>query len=73
MDSDQKYWLGVWSFLLIGICCLIISISCCYIHSDYRIAQAIKQGANPIDAKFAFSSSDMSDNVVIMGKLINNK
>lgn len=40
--------------------CLIISIltmGSCFMHQDYRISQAIKQGADPIAAHIAFSSS----------------
>ena len=35
----------------------IMSASGCYIHSDYRIAQTIKNGADPIRTKIAFSSN----------------
>lgn len=71
--NDNEFWISVWKLVTIGVCCLVLSISGCVVHSKYRIAKAIEQGANPIEAKFAFKMEGTGDNTVTMGHVVKCK
>jgi hypothetical protein len=51
MESVLKVMIG-------GIVICIATFGGCTIHSDYRMAQAIKGGANPIDVGCAFNTAN---------------
>ena len=56
MDYD-KFWKFIWKLIFCFCSILVISVTSCNMHVDYRISQAIKAGVNPIAAREAFSST----------------
>ena len=55
MDSDQ-YWLRLWGIIAVTVVLMTFSMSSCTIHSNYKLAEVIKNGADPVEAGIAFSS-----------------
>lgn len=55
LDKEQAFWGKV---TLTAFVILTLTVGSCNIHVDYRIAEAIKQGADPVLARAAFSNSD---------------
>ncbi len=64
MDSDQKFWMGIWRMVIVATIIGIIGISSCSIHKDYRIAKVILSGTNPALARVAFSSQTRNSAII---------
>ena len=64
MNGEQKFWLTVWAFILIGVLgfCGCITISSMY--ADYKIAAAIESGADPIEVKYALRATNLSEDAM---------
>lgn len=56
MDENQ-YLINVWKVIAAGIVGLAAVIGGCVGHTDYRISEAIKSGADPISTYCALSSN----------------
>jgi len=58
MNQDQKFWAIIWGMVITGTVIVSLGMSGCVMHSNKKIAEAIKAGANPIEAGIAFSSNE---------------
>jgi heme/copper-type cytochrome/quinol oxidase subunit 2 len=63
---DEKFWKLIWILITSVACVLIISVTSCMMHIDYRIARAIKAGANPVEARYAFSNTYTGADLAIL-------
>jgi hypothetical protein len=57
MDGETRFWVCVWGVVGAVVITLILSIAYNSIQADQLIANAIKSGADPIDAKCAFEGN----------------
>ena len=61
MNSDEKFWVCVWSILATAIVAIVITITT-YSHSkNVVISEMIKNGASPVEALCALDDT-MGDN-----------
>ena len=63
---DSKFWKFIWLLVASVACVIIVSLTSCVIHADYRIAKAINAGANPLEARYAFSGAIHSADLSIL-------
>ncbi|MCP4569134.1 MAG: hypothetical protein GY841_16285 [FCB group bacterium] len=61
--SNKFFKLCVWAMTFATI--FSLGVVSCNMHIDYRIAQAIKDGANPVEARIAFSTGNSMADVPI--------
>jgi len=54
MDEDGKFWICVWSVLGMAILGIVISSLIYFNNVNKMISAAIKDGANPIEVRYAF-------------------
>lgn len=64
MDSDDKFWMYMWSIIGILVFLITVSISSCTMYTNFKIGEAIKNGADPIEASVAFSIDSHEDKVI---------
>lgn len=64
MDAEQKFYLRVIIFSIVGLILIVAMIcgSCGYQY--YKTADAIKCGVNPVAAKYAFSYSTPAEDAL---------
>ena len=53
MNNDQKFWMRLWTLVLVGVLGIALSIAVPVMYADSKISEAIKNGANPVEAKYA--------------------
>lgn len=56
MDENQ-FWVSIWKIIAAAFVASMTVFGGCVGHTDYRIGQAIKDGADPIKAYCALSSN----------------
>jgi hypothetical protein len=61
----DEIWKSFWKWLFIAITCIVLSFTGCNMHIDYSIRKSIEAGANPIDARIAFSNSTPTTQVIV--------
>ena len=69
---EDKFWLVIWKFLIVCFMFISLGIVSCNIHIDYKIGEAIANGADPIEARLAFSNVTTASEMAIV-KLLNKK
>ena len=68
LDSDGKFWLGIWSVIGIFLSVLIISLVLYYHNTNKMILTSIQSGADPVRVRYAFSQSTISQDVLTILK-----
>ncbi len=63
--KDNAFWYGIWKLVAICFCVLVGSLSGCVINSQYTVARAIKDGADPIKASCAISSCSVETRLAL--------
>jgi len=58
MNGESKFWLRVWQSVILGFVAFIISLSSCNMYEKKQIADVIKTGVDPIEARMALSGQD---------------
>lgn len=66
MEDEYRFWVRIWQTITAGVVALAAVIGGCVGHTDYRISEAIKAGADPIAANCALSSSGAGTSCVIL-------
>lgn len=61
---SEDFWKTFWRILITGVTLIMITVSACNMHIDYRIGKAIKEGADPIEARIAFSQNSTTTQIV---------
>ena len=64
MDENQ-FWLSVWKLVAISFCVLTATIGGCTAQSNYLVARAVKDGADPIKASCAISSCSVETRLAL--------
>jgi len=65
MDGDQRFWIKIWYAIITGFIAMVMSISGCTMHRNAKISEAIKNGANPVEAGLALGGDrDISAKIV---------
>jgi hypothetical protein len=57
MDGDQKFWFGFWAILGSVLATVVITFTAAGMYTNSRIAEAIKNGADPMRAACGFNIS----------------
>lgn len=73
MNGEHKFWCKVWTIVATGLVCVVMSLSSCNMYGKYKIAEVIKGGADPIEARMALSGQDTSTSQIITSILTKNK
>jgi len=55
--NESEFWLRIWKFILIGVVTIVLCITSCNMHIDYRIGKAIDNGADPLESRLAFEAN----------------
>lgn len=53
MNDENKFWLALWRLVAGCFCILIVSISSCIGHANYKSAKIIESGRSAVEAKCA--------------------
>ena len=61
---SEKFWKTFWIATIIGITLVLLTVPACNMHNDYCIRMAIKDGADPIEARIAFSQNTTTAQVI---------
>ena len=52
---SEEFTKHIWTVIIVCSTLLLMSVSGCNMHNDYRISQAIRSGADPLEVMVAFS------------------
>lgn len=52
--EENTFWITLWRSVLIALCIIVAIMAGCTMNNDRLIAEAIKNGADPIAANCAF-------------------
>ena len=72
MDSDNKFWLCMWSLLATVLICMIISCTVNALDRRVKWAEAVSNGADPMVASCALYDGSSAEHV-ICGLLAQNR
>ncbi len=61
---SEKFWKTLWIAAITGTTLFLLSISACNMHIDYCIKKAIEKGADPIEARVAFSVNSSTTQIM---------
>lgn len=65
MNSDNKFWLGVWSIVGVTLMSLFLCTACYWIHFDSSVVKALALGVPAEQVKYTFSTrSTPSERIV---------
>jgi len=53
---SEKFYIRLWTTIIIGAVLIIGGVTSCNMHIDYRIAKAIEGGTPALEAKAAFTT-----------------
>ena len=73
VEKEQKFWITIWSLVLMGVLGIVFSITITTIHADYRVAQAISNGTEPIKAKYALKMTTTQEDALAWMAKTNEK
>jgi len=65
MDSRDKLRAIIVISILVFLCTIVGTIGSCSIHRDVMIAEAMKNGVDPIDARLALSDNTSATEIAI--------
>ena len=65
MNSDQKFWLGVWSMVLAFLVALMVCITINAYGKRDKWEKAVSNGADPMVTTCALYSADTSGDIAI--------
>lgn len=65
--DDSKFWLGIWKLVATAICVLITTIGGCTAHTNYRMAELVKGGSDPLEVGCLYDSSGSSGKWAVCG------
>jgi len=58
MSGEEKFWYKLWQSVIVGLVLVIMSLSPCNMYEKNRIADALKAGVDPVEARMALSGQD---------------
>lgn len=61
MNGEQKFLCRIWGVVAIAVVCIIISFFLCNMYGKHLIADVVKSGVNPIDARLAIEDGMSSE------------
>ena len=73
MDSENKFWCRIWGMTFAGLVCIVMSISSCNMYGKYKIAEVIKGGVDPIEARMALAGDSTTSAQIITSILSKQK
>jgi len=65
MNSDQKFWLGIWSMVLAFLVALMVCITINAYGKRDKWEKAVSNGADPMVTTCALYSADTSGDIAI--------
>ena len=54
MTPEQQYWAKIWKYIITAIVFIIFSFVANEMYENYKITEAIKSGADPVQVRIAF-------------------
>ena len=63
LDSEQTFWLRIWSLLGMIAIVIIVMIGSCTVHEDRCITKLITSGVSPIMANYAIRSNGINKKI----------
>ena len=67
--SEEAFWLGVWKIVGAAFMVLTVTIGSCSSYTNYKIAEVVKGGADPVAAACAFSNADHNGMCAAIGAI----
>lgn len=64
--EDNQFWVNVWKVIATGVVGLAAVIGGCVSHTDYRISEAIKAGAEPLAAYCALTNGGQGTTCTVL-------
>lgn len=73
MNGEHKFWVRIWTIVATGLVCIVMSLSSCNMYEKNKIAEVIKGGTDPIEARMALSGDGTNTAQIVTSILTKQK